>query len=220
VVVLCQVIITTTDDKKSYCFIARTESEDKGARGRHAEQVAIDRITKEIMPACSTDSIVKIHIIAMSTKTPCYERCQGVISEMLRGFKGSISVSYKLRIASFYHDTINGKQKSDDEVIADLVSWKHELRKVGVRVEIEPISVCEELPNHQIREVKCDTCKPLEEPQQEAAPPCPGCEKMKKACRDKRQKKDKKIAALVEKTRSRQTTLGECSVLNLIKEAN
>jgi len=174
VVVICLVTIThKITDKKSYrtmhAYIAKT---DHNGCQRYTELVTIREKIMASTRNLSTINAVDIQI--MSTKGLCGEFLVE-ICKMLHNFKqASIPVVFKLRIAGLYK--IEGKP--DEKVIAELALWKHELQEAGATITLEPIRVCEELPNHQIRGIQCEACKRVQQDNKKILEECSDCKKL------------------------------------------
>ncbi len=170
-------------------FISRTKDRE------HAELVAIREISKWLDKLDLTEQ-TEISLTMMVTSSPCLD-CQPKILDMLVDWRErlELNVSYKLRISYLYHDlaptqTAPRKRLSDSEVRVKLAEWKRDIKDSGVEFTLEPIAVCDELPHHKPRRVKCDSCK---KPKASVVE-CPGCEELSQKTIPKRKKSDEAIA--------------------------
>ena len=119
-------------------FISRTKDHE------HAELVAIRKISKWLDERDLTEQ-TEISLIMMATSSPCLD-CQPKILDMLKKWRETLKVSYKLRISYLYHDLVTppNKRLSDREVKVKLADWKRDIKDIGVNFTLEAISVCDE----------------------------------------------------------------------------
>ncbi len=163
-------------------FISRTKD------GDHAEQVAMREISKWLQNNLTGQTAISL--TTMATYSPCLE-CQSAILDMLVDWRERLTVSYKLRIGYLYHKEAS-KRLSDKQVIEKLADWKWKIKDSRVEFTLEAISVCDELSDHEPRQVKCDSCK-----QQQSTEACSECETSTQRTKSKRKKEDSAIACHV-----------------------
>ena len=104
--------------------------------------------------------------------------------------------SYTLRVSYFY-----GGKRNKLKVAQELLTWKKMLEEIGVNFELQPISVCKELRDHKIRQVKCEPCKTKRRKR------CVICKKMRADCLRRRREDDKEILREIRKINSVDSTV-------------
>ncbi len=198
--------VTLEQSGESYRFRSET-----GKDHEHAE-IAVVREASEWLDKMMKDLTeqTEISLTTMATSSPCLE-CQSVILKMLLDWreKLKLTVNYKLRISYLYHDlesTLTAapkKRLKDPKVRQNLMAWIQAIKDSGVNFTLEAISVCDELSDHKIRQVKCKSCqqrgssktggaKPLKRIREKSS--CSVCESKTLIKKLKREKADSAIA--------------------------
>ncbi len=180
-------------------FISRTNTNDR----EHAELVAIRKISDWLDERNLTEQ-TEISLTTMASYSLCLD-CRSEILDMLKKWRETLKVSYKLRISSLYHDLVTppNKRLSDREVKVKLADWKRDIKDIGVNFTLEAISVCDELRDHEPRKVKCDSCK-----KQQSTELCSKCESLTQNTKPKREKEDSAIKCHVYDINSLRQTNG------------
>ena len=185
---LSELTITGGEGGKPFIknFISRT-MKDK----LHAEEQFIKQAKEVIQEARQvTKNFTEVSLVTMSTKSPCLE-CRKALTKFLTQWedKQKPQVKFTLRISELYHKPpVEGSGSAQMK----LLPWKEELQGLGVIFKLEPISVTTELPEHEIREARCEACN--KNGKQEECEKCLKLtEKQRKECFDRRKTDDKKI---------------------------
>ncbi len=167
-------------ESERFTCISRTNTNDR----EHAELVAIRKISDWLDERDLTEQ-TEISLTTMASYSPCLG-CQPKILDMLKKWRETLKVSYKLRISYLYHDLVTppNKRLSDREVKVKLADWKRDIKDIGVNFTLEAITVCDELRDHEPRKVKCDSCK-----QQQSTELCYECESLTLNTKPKRGKR-------------------------------
>ncbi len=172
----------------STSFISRTNKDHK-----HAELLVIEETKKWLEEQNLTGQATTVRLTTMATKSPC-SNCQSEIKKMLEEMKKKYNiVKYTLRISDFYHEMINRKRESDEDVAGILRVWKLKIEDLGVDFTLEAISVCDELKDHTPRLKKCDEHKTTEIPPTQ----CSECKKLTEKTKSDRSKRDLEIKDLL-----------------------
>lgn len=168
-------------------FVARTDD------GKHAELYLIEQVSDWLKDRDLTGQTVKL--TTMATYSPCSD-CMFKLKDMLKKMKQKYNVQYKLRIGHLNH----GKKTTTDVIVKqELTDWKQEIEKLGVQFTLEAISVCNELPGHTPRQVKCDPCNhegshPESSDKEHSKQTCSECKRLTEEIIPNRKEKDDDIA--------------------------
>ncbi len=146
--------VTLEQSGESYRFRSET-----GKDHEHAELAAV-REASEWLNERDLTKEETISLTTMVTGSPCLDKCQPAIKRMLVHLRErlKLTVNYKLCISYLYHEE-RKKPLKDPKIRQNLMAWIQAIKDSGVNFTLEAISVCDELSDHEIRQVKCKSCQ-------------------------------------------------------------
>ena len=141
-------LVSITGESKEERFKSTTKD------GVHAEKRVIEDLNDKLSQE-DTSQLKEVRLVTMATASPCSE-CRAAMSEMLENWrtKKGLEVNYTLRVANFYY----GEERSKLNIAQQLITWKKKLEEIGVKFQLQPISVCEELRDHTTRQERDKSC--------------------------------------------------------------
>ncbi len=149
--------VTLEPSGESTIFVSRTKNKDH----KHAERIVIEQ-TEDWLKDKDLTGQTTVKLTTMATYSPCSD-CMSAIKDLLKKMKDKHGhVRYKLRVGYLYHRE-KGESISDSGMKYLLSNWKQQLKDIGVDFTLEPISVCDELPDYKPRPVKCKKHKDIKE---------------------------------------------------------